>query len=274
MNVARRVDARSWLVGPAVGVLLLVFVYPIFWLLLRSIDSPSWGLQNFDRVLGQSLFIHTLWNTAVISGMTAVICLALGYPMAYVIAHAKPGARRVLLYVVLVPFWSSVLVRSFAWMVILQRNGLINRVLLDLGLVHTPLTLIYNRIGVLIGMVQILLPFMILPLYSVLIRIDATYTQAAASLGATPVRNFLWVYLPLSVPGVVTGSVLVFAIALGYYITPALLGGPHDLMIAQLIEQEVANFGSWGLAGALGVVLLGCTSVVFIVVHRTLVDNR
>ena len=145
--------------------------------------------------------------------------------------------------------------------------GLINQVLLKLGLIDVPLTLIYNRVGVVIGMVHILLPFMILPLYSVLIRIDASYTSAAASLGAPPVQNFLRIYLPLSLPGVLTGTVLVFVIGLGYYITPALLGGPGDTMIAQILAMEVADFGRWGLAGAVALVLLLGTSVIFMLVQ-------
>ena len=131
-------------------------------------------------------------------------------------------------------------------MVLLQQKGLINQILLQLGLIDHPLTLIYNRIGVIIGMVHILLPFMILPLYSVLTRIDPSYTSAAASLGAPPVRNFLRIYLPLSLPGVLTGTVLVFAVGLGYYITPALLGGPGDTMIAQLIEVQVGRIWPLG----------------------------
>jgi putative spermidine/putrescine transport system permease protein len=137
-----------------------------------------------------------------------------------------------------------------------------------LGLIDAPLTLIYNRIGVVIGMVHILLPFMILPLYSVLLRIDPSYTSAAASLGAPPVSSFLRVYLPLSLPGVLTGTLLVFVIGLGYFITPALLGGPGDTMIAQIIAMEVGDFGRWGIAGAVALVLLLGTSVIFVLVQR------
>jgi putative spermidine/putrescine transport system permease protein len=158
--------------------------------------------------------------------------------------------------------------------VLLQQKGLINHALLQLGLIERPLPMIYNRIGVIVGMTHILLPFMILPLYSVLTRIDPSYASAAASLGAGPVRNFLRVYLPLSLPGVLTGTVLVFVVGLGYYITPALLGGPGDTMIAQLIEAQVAEFGRWGLAGALALILLLGTSVTFVLVQRTLATAR
>jgi putative spermidine/putrescine transport system permease protein len=144
----------------------------------------------------------------------------------------------------------------------------INRALVGLGLVDTPITMVHNRVGVLVGMVQILLPFMVLPLYAVMVRINSSYTQAASSLGAPPVKNFIRVYLPLSWPGVVNGTVLVFVMGLGYFITPALLGGPGDTMIAQLIETEVADFGRWGVAGALAVVLLVGVAATFTLVFR------
>ncbi len=269
-----RIDSRSWLVAPAAVLLLAVFVYPVFWLLLRSFSDPVWGFQNFRILIERPVYLRALWNTVVVSGTVTLVCLVLGYPLAYSIANAGPRLRRLLIFAVLIPFWTSLLVRTFAWMVLLQQKGLINQTLLQLGLIERPLALIYNRIGVIIGMVHILLPFMILPLYSVLTRIDPSYAAAAASLGAPPVRNFLRVYLPLSLPGVLTGTVLVFVMGLGYYITPALLGGPGDTMIAQLIEAQVAEFGRWGLAGALAVILLLGTSVTFGLVHRTMAAGR
>jgi putative spermidine/putrescine transport system permease protein len=271
--MSTRVDSRSWLVAPAAALLLVVFVYPVFWLLLRSFSDPTWGFQNFRILIERPVYLRALGNTVVVSGTVTIVCLLLGYPLAYTIANAGPRLRRLLIFAVLIPFWTSLLVRTFAWMVLLQQKGLINQTLLQLGLIERPLTLIYNRIGVIVGMVHILLPFMILPLYSVLTRIDPTYSSAAASLGAPPVSNFLRVYLPLSLPGVLTGTVLVFVIGLGYYITPALLGGPGDTMIAQLIEAQVAEFGRWGLAGALALILLLGTSVTFVLVHRTMVKR-
>lgn len=270
----RTIDARSWLVVPAAAVLVIAFIYPVFHFLLRSFSDPVWGLQNFRILIHQPVYARALWNTVVVSGTVTLFCVVLGYPLAYTIANAGPRMRRLLVFAVLVPFWSSLLVRTFAWMVLLQQNGLINKVLLSLGLIDVPLTLIYNRVGVVIGMVHILLPFMILPLYSVLLRIDPSYTSAAASLGAPPVSSFLRVYLPLSLPGVLTGTVLVFVIGLGYFITPALLGGPGDTMIAQIIAMEVSDFGRWGLAGAVALVLLLGTSVMFMLVQRSLTTPR
>lgn len=268
------IDIRSWLVAPAAAVLVIAFAYPLFQFLLRSFSDPVWGLQNFRALIHQPLYLRALTNTVVVSGTVTLFCLILGYPLAYTIANVGPRLRRLLVFAVLIPFWSSLLVRTFAWVVLLQQNGLINQVLLKLGLIDVPLTLIYNRVGVVIGMVHILLPFMILPLYSVLVRIDTSYTNAAASLGAPPVHNFLRIYLPLSLPGVLTGTALVFVIGLGYYITPALLGGPGDTMIAQIIALEVGDFGRWGLAGAVALVLLLGTSVMFVLVQRSLATAR
>jgi putative spermidine/putrescine transport system permease protein len=272
MHQAR--DSRGWLMTPAVLMVGVLFAYPVAALLLMSITSPEPGLQNFVKLIEAPVYLKALWNTVGISVSVTVTCVLLAYPIAYTMAHAGARLRRLLIFVVLVPFWSSILVRTFAWMVLLQKKGLINKALVEyLGLIETPLTLIYNRVGVVIGMSHILLPFMILPLYSVLTRIDPTLSSAAASLGASPVRNFLRVCLPLSLPGLLAGSLLVFVMGLGYYITPALLGGPGDAMIAQLIEMQVADFGDWGLAGALSVVLLAGTGIVFAFVNRSLLGR-
>src|SRR5262245_43235815 len=267
-----RSDARAWLALPAVLIVGVLFAYPVSWLVARSLTEPVVGLQNFKQLIETPVYLKALWNTIVISGSVTLVCVLLGYPLAYTMAHAGERLRRLLIFVVLIPFWSSILVRTFAWMVLLQQRGLINKTLVDyLGLIETPLTLIYNRTGVLIGISHILLPFMILPLYGVLSRIEPSLTQAAASLGAPPVRNFLRVYLPLSLPGLLAGSVLVFVMGLGYYITPALLGGPTDTMIAQLIEMQVADFGNWGLAAALSVVLLAGTITALLFVNKSLI---
>lgn len=262
-------DRRIWLVAPALILLLTIFAYPVGTLLLRSISDPTWGLQNFKVIAQQPVYRSALSNTVVISGSVTLICLVCGYPLAYSIAQAGSRLRRLLIFAVLIPFWSSILVRTFAWMVLLQRRGLINNTLVGLGITETPITMVHNRIGVLVGMVHILLPFMVLPLYAVMVRIDRTYSQAAASLGASPVRNFYRIYLPLSRPGVVNGVVLVFVMGLGYFITPALLGGAGDAMIAQLIEQQVADFGEWGVAGALSVILMFGVGVTFALLFRT-----
>ncbi len=265
---------REWLVLPALALLVVVFAYPVGSLLLRSVTEPRLGFQNFVALFTQTVYARALLNTVIISASVTLICLLAGYPLAYSIAQAKGRMRRLLVFAVLVPFWTSILVRTFAWLVLLQTKGVINRTILWLGLTDEPITMVHNRIGVLVGMVHILLPFMVLPLYSVMVRISDVYTQAAASLGATPVRNFLRVYLPMSWPGVANGTVLVFVMGLGYFITPALLGGAGDTMIAQLIETEVSQFGQWGIAGALSLVLLFGVGVTFALLFRTGVGGR
>jgi putative spermidine/putrescine transport system permease protein len=261
-------DANLLLVLPAAGVILICFVWPVVNLLGLSFTQPRPGLANYTALVTRPVYLRVLWNTAVISATVDLFCLLIGYPVAYVMATASPRTRRLLIFIVLIPFWSSVLVRSFAWMVLLQRNGLINDMFIGLGLLQRPAQLVYNRIGVLVGMVQILLPFMIFPLFTVMSRIDPSYAPAAATLGAGPVRGFLRVYFPLTLPGVFTGGALVFVLALGYYIVPALLGGLGETMIAQVIEQQVADFGNWGMGGALSASLLVCTAIVLAVVMR------
>ncbi|MDY0884372.1 ABC transporter permease [Dongia soli] len=259
---------NAWLIVPAIVVILCFFFYPVSWLLIDSFSRPKWGIQNYEAVLGRLVYLKVLLNTFTISAGTTFWCAVIGYPVAYTMAHCSKRARRLLIFVVLIPFWTSLLVRTFAWMVLLQKTGLINQTLLTLGVITEPVALIYNRIGVYIGMVQVLLPFLIFPLFSVMLRIDRNYSFAAATLGAPPVRNFFRIYLPLTLPGLVSGGTLVFVSSLGYYITPALLGGPADLMIAQLIERQISTSGNWGMAGALAVLLLVATAICLGVVHR------
>jgi putative spermidine/putrescine transport system permease protein/spermidine/putrescine transport system permease protein len=169
---------------------------------------------------------------------------------------------------VLIPFWTSLLVRTYAWLVLLQRRGLINETLQDWGLIDAPLRLVQNYTGTVIGMLHIMLPFMILPLYAALRAVDANYMRAASNLGASPVRAFWTVFFPLSLPGVIAGSLLVFILSLGFYVTPALLGGGRVMMVSMKIQQNAGLYFDWGAASALGVVLLAITFVIFWVLGR------
>jgi putative spermidine/putrescine transport system permease protein len=267
-------DSRLWLAGPAILLVGAVFILPVGLLLLRSFSDPRWGLQNYAAAFAQPVYLRVFWNTVVIASSVTVLCLIIGYPVAYTMAHAGERGRRFLVFVVLIPFWTSLLVRTYAWLVLLQQNGLINRVLVGSGLLAEPAPLVYNRLGVLLGMVQVQLPFMVLPLYAVLSRIHPRYGQAAATLGAPPTAEFRRVYLPLSLPGIFTGCTLVFITSLGYYITPALLGGRQDLMIAQLVLIEVGDFGNWGLAGALAIILLFGATVTLALFYRVVAARR
>ena len=219
-----------------------------------------------------TLFDRTLWVSLLITGL----CLVLGYPIAYLMANAPTRTSNLLMILVLLPFWTSLLVRTTAWIVILQREGVLNQLLIWLGLVdeNNNLILIYNMAGTIIAMTQILLPFMVLPMFSVMKTIPPSYVRAAQSLGATPERAFFTVYFPNSVPGIGAGSLLVFILAIGYYITPSLVGGRTGQLISNFIAYHMQTSLNWGLAGALsGILLLGVLGLFFIYNRVVGIDN-
>lgn len=207
-------------------------------------------------------------RTFVTSALVTLACILIGLPYAMVAASVEGWRRQILLGAVLLPLWTSLLVRTAAWYVVLQDNGLINATLKGLGLTSGPVPLMFNRLGVVIAMTHVLLPFMVLPIFSVLIAIPRNLMPAAASLGAHPLRAFLHVLLPLSMRGVVSGALLVFMAALGYYITPALIGGANDQMISSVIAYYATAAANWGMAGALGLVLLAMTILLYAVYIR------
>ena len=198
----------------------------------------------------------------------------LGYPTAYVLSRVGGRLRRVLLLLVIVPYLTSFLVRTYAWMVLLGPKGIINSLLLEAGLIDTPLKLLYSAIGVHVGMIHVLLPLMILPLYSVMVRIDAAWLRAARSLGAQPRQVFLHVFLPLSLPGIGAGCALVFLSSIGFFVTPALLGGPKQITIAMLIDLMINDLLNWGLGAALALMLLLVVTVLFLLFQRALRLDR
>ncbi len=212
----------------------------------------------------RDIMIRTFW----IGALVTLACLAIGFPYAMLIASTEGWKRQLLLGAVLLPLWTSLLVRTAAWFIILQDNGLINAVITGLGISSEPLALIFNRTGVVIAMTHVLLPLMVLPIYSVLISIPGNLMPAAASLGANPLRAFVRVLLPLSLRGVASGSLLVFMTAIGYYITPALIGGAGDQMISSVIAFYATGSANWGMAGALGIVLLVVTLLLYAVYGR------
>lgn len=274
--VSRRLELRRQfgyvaLLLPALVLLVVLFVYPIARLLVTSVYADGqFTLEHYRRIVEVDLYLRVLRTTFVIALQVTGICLALGYPLAYFLASLQPRTARLLMILVLIPFWTSILVRTYAWMVLLQRQGVVNRWLLELGLIDEPLRMMYNRIGVLVGMSHVLLPFMVLPTYAVMRGIDRTLLRAAANLGASPVQAFLRVFLPLSLPGVAAGSLLVFILALGFFITPALMGGRTDMMIAQLIETQIRTELNFSFAAALAAVLLVITLVIFAIYNRLL----
>jgi putative spermidine/putrescine transport system permease protein len=207
-------------------------------------------------------------RTLIVAALVTLICASVGLPYAILAASVTGWKRAVLLLAVLLPLWTSLLVRTAAWLVLLQNEGLINKALIALGLTAAPLPLIFNRTGVLIAMTHVLLPFMVLPIYSVVAAIPKNLMPAAASMGASPLRAFWRVLLPLSLPGVYSGSLLVFMVATGYYITPALVGGADDQMISSVIAFYATGTANWGMAGALGLVLLLTTLLLYAVYGR------
>src|SRR5574343_509460 len=234
--------------------------------LLASLDHRIDDLGELakatpDQAIYLDIFARTFWMSLVITA----ICLVLAYPLAYLLANLPTRSGNLLMILVLLPFWTSILVRVAAWIVLLQSGGLINGALLKLGLIDQPLELVFNRVGVYIAMVHILLPFMILPIYSVMKGISPTYLRAAVSLGCHPFASFWRVYFPQTLAGVGAGSLLVFIIAIGYYITPALLGSPNDQMVSYFVAFYTNTTINWGMATALGGLLLAATLVLYVV---------
>lgn len=250
------------------AVLLLVFVLPVFRFLLFSIEDGS--LAHFEKALTDGLHMPVFARTLEIAAIVTLACLLIGYPFAHWLATTGPVWRMLGFAFVLLPFWISVLVRTYAWMILLGRNGIINRNLVALGIVDAPLPLLHNTTGVVIGMVHVLLPYMIFPLYAVMRRMDPALVSAAQGLGAPGWQVFRRVYLPLTLPGVLSGATLVFVVSLGFFITPALLGGGRVLMIGVLIERQVRQFLDWGLAAALAVIVLAVALGIYAALRRIL----
>lgn len=237
--------------------------------LLAAVDLEHNAAGNIAAMPeGASANRLIMIRTFVTSALVTLACILIGLPFAMVAASVDGWRRQILLGAVLLPLWTSLLVRTAAWYVVLQDNGLINATLKGLGLTSAPIPLMFNRIGVVIAMTHVLLPFMVLPIFSVLIAIPRNLMPAAASLGAHPLRAFVHVLLPLSMRGVVSGALLVFMAALGYYITPALIGGANDQMISSVIAYYATGAANWGMAGALGLVLLAMTILLYAVYIR------
>ncbi|HET6183153.1 MAG TPA: ABC transporter permease [Acetobacteraceae bacterium] len=253
------------LILPALALFLALFAFPV--LRLLSLGFADFSFAWYAKALTQPLYREVFALTFRIAAATTALCLLLGYPVAYWLATTTQRRRAIGFLFILLPFWTSVLVRTYAWMVLLGRNGVVNKILLGLGVIDHPLALIYDFTGVLIGMVHVLLPYMILPLYSALRRVDPSLVQAAEGLGASGFAVFRRVYLPLTASGIAAGSILVFVLALGFFITPALLGGGHVVMIAVLIQQEVGELLDWNFAAALSGLLLVLTLAIYALVQ-------
>jgi ABC-type spermidine/putrescine transport system permease subunit I len=253
---------------PLVLFLGVFYLYPVAAMLVRGFqDADGWTFAQFVNLFQSTAYMRVFGLTVWLALVATLISLVAAYPLAYVMSRASPMRAGIMLTLVLLPFWTSVLVRSYAWMVLLGRRGLINDMLMRSGLVDAPLNMLYTRFAVYIAMVHILLPFMVLPLYGVLKGLDYNLIRAAEGLGASPASIFRHVVLPLSMPGVAAGCLLVFILALGFYITPALVGGPREMTIAMLIAQQLDMY-DWNAAAALSAILLVFALMVFAVFDR------
>lgn len=247
---------------PTFAILLVVFGTPIFQLFLKSLNAPAYSFANYEAFFAEQSNVRVLFQTIEVSVVATAICLIIGYPTAYLIVGASNRLRTALIVLVLIPYLTSGLARTYAWVVILGDRGLINNLLLDLGLIPSPLPLIYNRTAVYIGMVHIMLPVMILPLIGVMHGIDKSLVAAARSMGARPLAAFWRVFFPLTLPGVRSGALLVFVICLGFYITPQALGGLRDAMLSTFIVAQVESALNLGSIAASAFILLGIAAVV------------
>ncbi len=264
-------DRSGWLIAPSLLMLTLVFFVPLVWFFINTllIDSapaalPGVFLQVLESRPMRFAMATTLWVSIVVTAVTLVI----GYPIAFFLANRSGWRFSLVIFCVVVPYFTSVIVRTYSWMVILGRNGIINQVLIGSGLIDAPLPLLYNPFGIVVGMVYVLLPYMVLTLYATMKGIDPGLIRAARALGASPVYVFRRVYFPLSLDGVVSGALIVTILAIGFFITPALMGGPGDVTIAMLIERSIEIMIDWQTAAVMSLVLLGVTMVLYAIYSR------
>lgn len=258
------------LASPAVLAIVAVVVIPVGWLFYLSFvgSDGQFTLEHYQKMIKYKSYFRVFVTTFEVSILTTGICILLGYPLAYFLASLPPRLAGFFMLAVLLPFWTSLLVRTYAWLVLLQRKGILNDFAISAGLWDTPIKLVHNMTGTLIGMAHIMLPFLVLPLYSSMRKIDRDLMQASSNLGASPAQSFWKIYFPLSLSGMVAGSLIVFVLCLGFYVTPAVLGGGRVVMVATQITAILENQFDWGAASALGVVLLVVTLLVLFIATK------
>ena len=271
----RRLAAREGytffgLTLPYLVMVMALIAIPVGWLFYLSFigRDGTLSLENYERMWKSKAYIKIFITTFKISILTTIICAAIGYPLSYFMAQLSRKWANICMVAVLIPFWTSLLVRTYAWLVLLQKKGLVNNILIEAGIIAEPLKFVHNTTGTLIGMVHIMLPFLILPLYANMRAIDKDCMKAASSLGATPTRAFWTVFLPLSLPGLLAGLLIVFVLCLGFYVTPAILGGGKVIMAAMKISSNIEMYFNWGAASALGVVLLVVAGIILFVASK------
>ena len=273
VNLKKLKNSPWMLILPAALFLIVFLGYPLATIFIKSIYNGSFTAENYIRFFSESLYSKVLFSTLKTGFIVVVVCLLLGYPVAYTMTFVSARKRAFIMIAVLLPFWTSLLVRTYAWMILLQTKGVINKLLISLGIIDEPLKLMYNSIGVVIGMSQVLLPYMILSMYSVMDSIDKNLIFASRSLGANSITTFVRVFLPLSLPGVASGTILVFIMAIGYFITPSLLGGQKDTMISQLIQTQISQMLNWGFGSAIAFTLLAVT-LILLLISKTMFNTE
>lgn len=266
----RRIDSGMAYVVPGLVLLTAVFLLPVVLLLLRSVTDPTPGLQNYRELFHAELYGRVFLNTFMVAGMVTVITVLIGFPIAWLLVILPKRWADILFGIIVLSMWTNLLARTYAWLVLLQRTGVINKVLLALGIIHAPLALVNNLVGVVIGMTYIMLPFIILPLVTTMRAIEPDLLRAAALCGAGRWQAFRRVLLPLSLPGIAAGGLLIFVMSLGYFVTPSLLGSASDMMAAELIAQLVQSLLNWGMGGAAAFALLVLTLALYALQFRLL----
>lgn len=254
---AIRINAGWVLAAPFLALVLGLYLWPIAQILWLGVTDPEPGLGNYAKLFEGDTLARILWTTLRTCLITTVLSVVLGYWVAYAMVHAGEGARGRMVTLLLLSFWISVLVRTFAWLMLLGRNGPVNNALTGLGLVAEPVEFMRSETGVLIGMVHYMIPYAVLPLLSSMQALDGRLMSASLSLGATRTQGFLRVWLPLTLPGIVAASLLVFILSLGFYVTPAILGGGKVLMVAEYISVQILVTNRWGTAAMLATLMLG-----------------
>ncbi len=259
--MSRKFARTLLLLAPGAILIGFLFLFPLFGILKLSLFNPGFTTESFEKLASSAVAMLVMERTFVLALTVTALCVVTGYPIAYYLATSSPRWRTILVYLILLPFWTSILIRTYTWMVVLGREGLVNSVLQWTGLTDAPVQLLFTGLAVHLAMVQILMPIVIITCYSTMIEIDEGLIRAARTLGATPGQAFAKVFLPLSMPGVATGAAMCFILSLGFYITPALLGGRRNVMLSNLIDFEVHQTLNWSFASVLALVLLAATLV-------------
>lgn len=263
----------TWTISPITFWLVLFFVFPLLYILLVSFANRgiyggieyAFTLDNYVKFI-DPLYINVLWQSILLAGLTTIICIIFGYPFAYIIARSPRKYRNLLLMLVIVPFWTNSLVRTYAWIVLLRTEGVINVFLMKLGIISAPIEMMYNSGAVLIGLTYTLFPFMVLPLYASIEQLDRSLLEAASDLGAKPWQAFLRVTVPLTFPGIVAGSLLTFIPSLGLFFIPDLMGGSKTLLIGNLIRNQFLTARDWPFGSAVSIILMILT-LLFILIY-------